>query len=199
MSRGGDVSSLAELVREGEYWTFVFDGREVRVRDSKGIGYLAELLAHPGVEIEARILAGDHAADPGASAQAADAGLAFAADSDAGPALDEPAKRAYGQRLRALREEVEQAEAFHDPERASRARLEYSAIAEQLAAATGLGGRDRRAGSPAERARLNVTRALKSGIARVAEYDHALGEHLAAHVHTGRVCVHRPNPIAAVS
>lgn len=36
--------------REGDYWTVIFDGRTVRVRDLKGMRYLARLLAEPGRE-----------------------------------------------------------------------------------------------------------------------------------------------------
>jgi hypothetical protein len=188
------TSSVAELVREGEYWTFAFEGRQVRIRDSKGIGYLAELLVRPGAPIDAvELVAARSGGTAVAPAQAIAAGLSVAADSDLGAPLDEPAKRAYDQRLRDLREEIEEAEAFHDPERVARAREEYAAIAEQLAAATGLGGRDRRMGSTAERARLNVTRALKAAIARIAEHDEPLGQHLSRSVQTGRECVYRPH------
>jgi hypothetical protein len=34
--------------REGDYWTIVFDGRTVRLRDSRGLRYLAVLLRRPG-------------------------------------------------------------------------------------------------------------------------------------------------------
>ena len=33
---------------EGDYWTVVYDGAVCRVRDVKGMRYLAVLLAHPG-------------------------------------------------------------------------------------------------------------------------------------------------------
>jgi tetratricopeptide (TPR) repeat protein len=36
--------------REGDYWSVVFEGRTVRVRDLKGIRYLAQLLAAPDRE-----------------------------------------------------------------------------------------------------------------------------------------------------
>ena len=36
--------------REGDYWTVIFDGHTVRVRDLKGMHYLARLLADPGRE-----------------------------------------------------------------------------------------------------------------------------------------------------
>ena len=41
----------------------------------------------------------------------------------------------------------------------------------EMARAVGLGGRDRRAGSAAERARLNVTRAIKSALQKISEHN----------------------------
>ena len=49
----------------------------------------------------------------------------------------------------------------------------------------GLGGRDRPTGSAAERARVNVTRALRTAIDRVTEHDPGLGHHLRTCVRTG--------------
>ncbi len=46
------------------------------------------------------------------------------------------------------------------------------------AGAVGLGGRDRRTGSDAERARVNVTRAIRAALRRVGERDAELGRHL---------------------
>jgi hypothetical protein len=34
--------------REGEYWTIAYDGAVFRLRDGKGLRYLAHLLQHPG-------------------------------------------------------------------------------------------------------------------------------------------------------
>src|ERR1700731_2184174 len=36
--------------QEGEYWTVGYNGKDSRLKDSKGLGYLAHLLRHPGVE-----------------------------------------------------------------------------------------------------------------------------------------------------
>src|SRR5262250_3836054 len=36
--------------REGEYWTVRYDGSVARLRDAKGLGYLAQLLGNPGRE-----------------------------------------------------------------------------------------------------------------------------------------------------
>jgi pimeloyl-ACP methyl ester carboxylesterase len=195
----GNAAEGGELVREGEFWTMGFRGRTVRLRDSKGVGYLAELLARPGREIPALTLAGAVAGERSSAAEAAQAGLVTVAGSDTGPLLDDRAKAAYRRRLTELRAELEEAERFHDPERAARMRVEYEAVGEQLALAAGLGGRDRRAGSATERARLNVTRAIRAVIGRVSEHDPALGEHLERSVSTGRVCVYRPHNAAPVA
>jgi hypothetical protein len=61
-------------------------------------------------------------------------------------------------------------------------------LVDELARAAGLGGRDRRAASHAERARLNATRAIRAAMANLARANPALGRHLAATVRTGRYC-----------
>ena len=39
--------------REGEYWTIAYHGVILRLRDAKGLRYLAWLLCHPGQRISA--------------------------------------------------------------------------------------------------------------------------------------------------
>jgi pimeloyl-ACP methyl ester carboxylesterase len=181
-----------EMVREGDYWTVVFGERELRVRDSKGIGFLAQLLSRPGREIPALQLAATCLPRPATARGAREDGAGPGVEGDLGPVLDAPAKAQYRQRLAELRADADEAEAFHDPERAARARAEYQLLVAELAAAVGLGGRDRRAGSPQERARLNVTRAIKASVRRLGQHDPVLAAHLAATVLTGRACVYRP-------
>jgi len=81
---------------------------------------------------------------------------------------------------------------FQAVERAARAREELDAVTSELAGAVGLHGRDRRAASPAERARVSVTKAIKAAIARIAEHDADLGDHLTRAVRTGTFCVYDP-------
>jgi ATP/maltotriose-dependent transcriptional regulator MalT len=186
----------ASLRREGDVWLFDYEGRSIRVRDSKGMRYLARLLAEPGAEVHAVDLVGGVAAPAATAATAAaEAGLeARAGDDHAGPLLDDQAKAAYRQRVEALREDIEEAESFNDPERAARAREEMELIAEQLAGAVGLGGRDRKAASTSERARVNATRSIRTLLKRVAEYDEGLGHELESTVRTGTFCAYEPDP-----
>src|SRR5713101_9575921 len=103
--------------KEGEYWTVGFSGKSLRLRDSKGLGYLAHLLRHPSVEFHVLDLAGGIAGqgDDDETSQSAH-GLPRGAEDlektgihignlgDAGEMLDDQAKAAYRKRLSELRE-----------------------------------------------------------------------------------------------
>ena len=184
----------AVLAREGDVWRLDYEGRVLRVRDAKGMRHLALLLANPGIEFHAVDVA--TAAEGGAAPAAENVeGLGVRAGTgDAGPALDSQAKAEYRTRLEDLRAEIEEAESFNDPERAAHAREEMEFIAHELSAAVGLGGRDRRAASAAERARVNVTRALRREIRRIADEDAGLGRELETTVRTGTFCAYEPDP-----
>ena len=65
--------------------------------------------------------------------------------------------------------------------------------------AVGLGGRDRRAASHAERARLNATRAIRAAMANLARANPSLGRHLSATIRTGRYCSYTPDPRAPIT
>ena len=69
----------------------------------------------------------------------------------------------------------------------------------ELARAVGLGGRDRRAAAHAERARLNVTRAIRAALANLARDNPGLGRHLAVTIRTGRYCAYLPDPRAPIA
>jgi non-specific serine/threonine protein kinase len=93
-----------------------------------------------------------------------------------------------------LRKDTEEAERFNDSYPATRARSEMDAIVEQLAAAVGLGGRDRRSSSDAERTRSAVTKRIKEGIHRIGKVIPPFGRHLAARIKTGYFCSYNPHP-----
>jgi hypothetical protein len=91
-----------------------------------------------------------------------------------------------------LRESIEEAEAWGKADDAGVMAEELDFLVRELSRAVGIGGRARHAGSAAERARLNVTRAVKSALRRIAESNPELAAHLGATVHTGTVCVYSP-------
>jgi len=184
--------STGTFRREGEYWSIAFEGNAFRLRDSKGLRYLAHLLAAPGREIHALELV---AAVEGRAPRRLGQEEALEVDTgDGSGVLDERAKTEYRTRLRDLEAELAEAEDWNDPERASRLREEADFLARELGSAIGLGGRNRRAASNAERARVNVTRAIRSALERIAEHDPGLGRHLATTARTGTFCSYQPDP-----
>ena len=168
--------------REGDFWSVEFEGRTVRIRDLKGMHYLAQLLAAPGREFHVLDLV---AAETG--------GEPRPALGDAGELLDPQAKDAYRRRLEEIEDDIDQARMLGDAERAEQAQTERDFLARELARAVGLGGRDRRASSASERARAGVTRALRQGIRRIDEHHPELGEHLDRAVRTGTYCAYVPD------
>jgi tetratricopeptide (TPR) repeat protein len=180
--------------REGDYWSVIFDGHTVRVRDLKGMRYLARLLADPGREYHVLDLV---AAETGRGAQVDSgqaAGLPRSAFGDAGEVLDARAKDAYRRRLAEIDEDIERAHAIGDAERAAQADLERGFLVRELARAFGLSGRGRRAASASERARAGVTRAVRQAIARITEHHPQLGAHLDRTIRTGTYCAYFPDP-----
>jgi hypothetical protein len=172
--------------RDGDYWTIRHRGIEFRLRDSKGLRDLAGLLARPGTSIAAL----DLATSLGERRWTFQDGLHL--PSDTGEVLDATARAAYRRRLQELEHEVDDADAMGDAERSARLAAERDALLTALNAAYGLGGRARRTGSPAERARTAVTTRIRDAIRRIGRADPDLGEHLSRSVRTGTFCVYDP-------
>jgi tetratricopeptide (TPR) repeat protein len=187
------------LRKEGEYWTVVFDQDAFRLKDTKGLQYLAALLAAPGREFHVLDLVRTTSPEAARSGEPAEIRSRAHAFNGAGAVLDPQAKEAYRTRLSDLEADIEDAEALGDADRAERARSEREFIARELAAAVGLGGRDRLAVSVSERARVNVTRAVKATLARIADHSPALARHLEATVRTGTYCSYQPDPRVPVA
>ena len=174
------------LRREGEYWTLAFEGQTCRIKDSRGMQYLAQLLYAPHQEFLALDLAANQAGDQAADVQAG--------SSDVGDSLDPQAKAAYRQRVAELQEELAEARTFNDVGRIEKLQAELMLLSQELTQAVGLGGGPRKAASPAERARVNVTRRLKAAIKKISQSHPDLGQHLTSTIKTGVYCRYTPDP-----
>jgi tetratricopeptide (TPR) repeat protein len=158
----------AALRREQDIWLLDYDGRSVCLQDAKGLHHLASLFASPGTPIPAVDLAG---AASGRRSPPAGGGVA-----------------AYRERATGLREELDEAQAFNDPERVMRVREQLEALAAEMEAA------DVSTSAAGERARINVTRAIKAALRRIAEHEPELGHLLRGTVRTGSSCAYEPDP-----
>jgi len=193
-------ASVSRLLPEGDYISLSFNGRTVRLRDLKGLRYLARLLAEPGREFHALDLVNAEQGRSQTPARSADTDLPSApsAGSDLGPALDDRAKAAYRRRLGDIEEDIEEADSMGDDERAARAKRERDFLLTELSRAVGLAGRDRPTGAATERARTSVTRSIRYAMRRVHEHHPELGAHLQHAVRTGTYVAYDPDPQALV-
>jgi tetratricopeptide (TPR) repeat protein len=185
--------------REGEYWSVVFEGQIVRLRDMRGVRYLARLLAHPGREFHVVDLVSVEHGGRADTTHGTEPGLQFRDAGDAGEMLDARAKEAYRRRLTEIEDDLKEARALGDVSRVAQANAERDFLARELSRAVGLGGRDRRVGSAAERARASVTRAVRQAMGRISAQHPRLGAHLERAIRTGTYCAYLPDPRVSVA
>ncbi|MEA2195469.1 MAG: hypothetical protein QOG42_1903, partial [Solirubrobacteraceae bacterium] len=155
------------LRREQEVWLLEYEGRTLCLQDAKGLHHLATLFERPGEPVTA---------------------LTLAIAITRGRARDAAQLVAHRAQVQDLREELAEARAFNDPERVSRAREQLELIAADVERA------DQATSAAGERARINVTRAIKAAIRRIAEQEPDLGHLLRSTVRTGASCRYEPDP-----
>jgi tetratricopeptide (TPR) repeat protein len=167
------------LRRDGDGWLLEAGDERTRLADSRGIQHLRALLAAPRRDISALDLA---AGGPGLRVP----GRA--------PVLDAAAATSYRRRLADLAGQLDAADAAGDSARAARAEAERQWLLGELRRAAGLGGRMRRTTAESERARVNVTRTLRSALDRICAVAPHVGAHLQASIRTGLECRYDPAP-----
>ena len=187
---------------EGDFWTIAHNGKTVRLRDIKGLGYLAHLLARPGERIHAieLIAAVEGSAASVNSTVAMRQGLSVERDlGDAGEVLDAQAREEYRHRKAELRVELDAAERDNDPGRAEAARHELDLITDELSAAVGKGGRVRKSYAHSERARSLVTKHIRNAIDLIRSHNGNLADHLDRSIQTGAHCGYLPDATEKIS
>jgi hypothetical protein len=150
--------------------------------DAKGLHDLHQLLGHPGTDIPAVLLL-----SPEGGAVAVAVGRMGGDE-----ILDEEAKAQYKRRLGELDDEIDRAAARGDDARAAELDRERQALIDELRAAAGLGGRSRRFGDEAERARKTVTARIRDTLRRLDQVHPELAAHLREAVSTGATCAYHP-------
>ncbi|HEY6418561.1 MAG TPA: AAA family ATPase [Candidatus Binataceae bacterium] len=201
VSPGSPSTQTGTFVLNGEYWTIGYGGTSVSLRDLKGLGYIHSLLQHPGEEFHVFDILNKPGSVATSESGSSDFGSVLQEPTvtvgrlgDAGEMLDAKAKQDYRRRLSELDEELEDMQERGNVQRAAEVEDERDFLRRELARAVGLGGRDRRAGSAAERARLNVLRAIKAAVQKISEHDAALGELLSHTIKTGSFCCYSQDP-----
>jgi hypothetical protein len=191
---GAPPSAVPEMVvhlhpaGEGR-WTIGRAGATAEIAAVKGLTYLSHLLQHPSADIAALDLAAAVAGHPGLVPY----------EADPGELIDEKALAAYRARLRDIDSDLDEARSWADEGRLASLRLERQSLLDEVGAATGLSGRQRRFSSAGERARVAVRKAIASALRRIEIHDAALARLLRETVHTGSACRYDPDPARPVT
>lgn len=162
-------------VRRSGGWLVTYAGQQAVLPDLKGLQDIQRLLAKPGVELHCLDLTERQ-------------DEAFTGES----ALDDRARQSIKARISDLQEELAQAEDMNDAGRAERCRSELDQLIEQLSKALGLGGRGRKIGDLAERARTTVRWRIRHAICKMEKEHPRLSRHLVNSIRTGTFCSYQP-------
>lgn len=141
------------LLNEGATWRMIFEGKETTVPDSKGIRYLAQLLANPGKSFTALELAHPEAAQE------------RFVQSDL-EATDTHSLREYKRHLQRIEEDLEEARAYGREDDILRLEDEKDAILKHLSGVAATDGKPRLSGEK-EKARKSVSAALRRALSSI--------------------------------
>ncbi|RJL24268.1 ATPase [Bailinhaonella thermotolerans] len=182
-TRGGTEPGGGEFRRDGPVWALRYAGRTVHMPDAKGLRDLHYLLGRPGADVPAARLADPEGGET----------VAAARSMGGDPMLDDEAKARYRRRLEHLDEEIDRAVELGDDRRAAEFDREREALLAELRTAAGLGGRTRRLGDEAERARKTVTARIRDTLRKLDRLHPDLAAHLRGAVSTGATCRYQPS------
>lgn len=166
--------------REQDFWVISFSGRSIHLKDSAGLGYIAELLRAPGKEVEALALVGQPASG---KPQISVAGAMEMAD-----------EKTIRTVRAALQEREQELAGLPGSESGHREKLteEIDKLKRYLQENQGLGGRVRRTADTAEKARKAASAAVTRAITEIQHHDPELAAHLKSSVTLGRTLLYRP-------
>jgi hypothetical protein len=109
-----------------------------------------------------------------------------------GELLDPQARDEYSQRYHELEEDLREASENNDETRIETLQAEMDQLANELAAATGLGGRSRKKNN-IEKIRKSVREAVSRDMKRINKRHPRLGLHLYRYIDTGVACRYSPD------
>ncbi|HEX8677297.1 MAG TPA: hypothetical protein VF700_08755 [Segetibacter sp.] len=169
-----ETSEMYLFQKENELWLCCYDGKSVRIGDSKGFNDIVKLISIPNLPIHCSELMG--------SSVSAEKEQLF----------DETAKKNYRKKILELQHELQEAEANNDPVRANKIQQEYDQLLDYLSKSLGLQGKIRHTNNPVEKARTAVTWRIRKAIQKIERSHAQLGKHLAVSVKTGTFCTYNP-------
>ena len=166
--------------REQDFWGISFGGKIIHLKDSAGLGYIAELLRAPGKEIEVLTLVGQ---PPDGKPQ-----ILVAASMEM---ADEKTIRTVSAALQEREQELASLPMSGSKHR-EKLIEEIDKLKRYLQENQGLGGRRRKTADTAEKARKAASTAITRAVAEIQHHHPELATHLKSSLALGRTLLYRP-------
>ncbi len=186
----GDTQSQNVLRKDGEYWEFRYSGEETKLKDCKGLKYLAILLRAPGENLPATLLVDTVSGGPPTISQdvqtfrSTEIGIEL---SDA-QTVDQVRRR-----LRQIGTERAEAVEADDFESIKKLDEEVEKLGQYLGATTSKSRTIRTSGTRADKDRKSVSGAINDVLRKIEKTHKPLFKHLKASVQTGYRCGYNPS------
>lgn len=195
--RNQAISTSTKILRdEGQYWTIVYGGKCIRLPNRKGLKLIAILLANPGRELHVlslvQLIEGLDPESIGKRPMGATDLGEMNLEGGLGPLIDDRARLEYGAEIKALEEQIEEAERFCEVAKASLLREHLQRLIDELAKTVGFRGKRRPICDAGERARTKIRKNFKSTLEAIRGVHESLGDYLEKHVKTGCFCSYNP-------
>jgi hypothetical protein len=191
------------FVLEGDYWSITFNRTTKRFKNTLGMRYIAYLIRNQGKEVY--VLDLFYAINPpdqeainkdlstSSAEQLEEDGLSVSGLGDAGEAMTPEGLQHIKADLKRLQERIDEAQEFGDVEKQAKLEDERDRSLSYLNSALGKGGRPRKASSPVEQIRKNVTNCIRRDIDKIESVLPELAHHLRG-IKTGTCCQYAPQP-----
>lgn len=190
--------------KEGDFWTIVYEGKTIRLKDTKGLQYIGCLLHHAGqkfsaleliLAIEKKIpVVGKQPYNDMTQEQLEEEGLRHSDLGNAGEILSKEDVKLLREQMAGIEKELNDAKALNDTVRAALLENDKQALRDQLFKAFGLRGRHRKAVDVMERIRKNVSVNMHRALKKIKKEHHGLGRHLGEALKIGSILIYSPYP-----
>jgi len=201
LSRTKDKLGSEEIVNSFRYcdeaWQITYSGRTIRLKDQKGLWYIAELIRNRKPITAIRLVTMDISRQlpkTTSTEHLPECDSIHSSSFDGSEIADEQALGEYRQAYEDYLHQLDEAKRNNDPARIEQLQRDMAALAQQIEQSQGLGNRKRKSGSEIEKARLSTTNCIDRAVAAIKRKDPALGAHLEMAIQKGRELCYRPSP-----
>ena len=173
--------------KKGDRWEIAFKGPHFYLEDSRGVQFIACLLAQPNKYISALEIA-----SLGSQHESHNQGSAYTGSSSPHDIADWDAVKDYNTTLNEIKEDLSKAEANGDEGRIQQLEKRKEDMIAQLGSVLKRDGQLRRFDDASEKARKSVTTEISRALEKIKAYNKTLYRYLDNSIRRGKNCIYLP-------